>query len=106
MLFQSCDATDEARKAVDRTPTRCGADPDLELAEDGPLSAGEADVGGQRELAARTAGATPHRADRHGGWEGGSRTSFAKRVRKQAGIHASFRSKTASRANEGHATAI
>src|SRR5882757_5871199 len=60
-------ATNEARQPVQRTPTRGGADPDLELPEDGPLSAGEADVGGERELAARTAGATSDRADRHGG---------------------------------------
>src|SRR5882762_9840645 len=60
-------ATDKARQPVQRTPTRGGADPDLELPEDRPLSAGEADVGGEGKLAARTAGATSDRADRHGG---------------------------------------
>src|SRR4029077_20657247 len=60
-------ATDEARQPVQRTSTRGGADADLELPEDGPLAAGEADVGGKRELAARTARATADRADRHGG---------------------------------------
>src|SRR6267378_215282 len=60
-------ASDEARQPVQRTPTGGGADPDLELPEDGPLSTGEADVGGKCELTARTAGATSDRADRHGG---------------------------------------
>src|SRR6267142_48519 len=60
-------ATDKARQAVQRAPTRGGADPDLELPEDGALPAGEADVGGECKLAARTAGATSDRADRHGG---------------------------------------
>src|SRR5882672_11507834 len=65
--FECPGATDETRQPVQRTPTRGGADADLELPEDGPLPAGEADVGGERELAARTAGAASDRADRHGG---------------------------------------
>src|SRR5882762_9037609 len=60
-------ATDKARQPVQGTPTRCGADPDLELPEDRPLSAGEADVGGEGKLAARSARATSDRADRHRG---------------------------------------
>src|SRR5258705_3291304 len=39
-------ATNEARQPVQRTSTRGCADSDLELPEGGPLSAGEADVGG------------------------------------------------------------
>src|SRR5882762_6893980 len=58
-------ATDKARQPVQGTPTRCGADPDLELPEDRPLSACEADVGGEGKLAARSARATSDRADRH-----------------------------------------
>ena len=65
--FECPATTDQARQPVQRPATRGRADADLELPEDGPLSAGEADVGGERELAAGTAGATSDRADRHGG---------------------------------------
>src|SRR5258707_6527769 len=56
--LESPSATDEARQPVQSTPTRRGADTDLQLPEERPLSSCAADVVGKRVIAARTSRAT------------------------------------------------
>src|SRR6202035_4847413 len=49
-------AADDARQPGRGAAAGHGGDPDFELSQHGPLTAGEPDVGGEGELAARSAG--------------------------------------------------
>src|SRR6267378_3119401 len=63
--FECPPATDHPRQTGRRAASGHGGEPDLELPQHGPLPTGEADVGGEDELAARTASSAPKGADRH-----------------------------------------
>src|SRR5882672_2792139 len=58
-------ATDDARQTGRGAAPGHGGEADLELPQHGPLPTGEADVGGEGELAARTASPAPQSGDRH-----------------------------------------
>src|SRR6266481_4593683 len=58
-------ATDDARQTGRGAAPGHRGEPDLELPQHGPLPTGEADVGGEGELAARTTSPAPQSRDRH-----------------------------------------
>src|SRR5712675_2716705 len=58
-------ATDDAWQTGRGAAPGHGGEPDLELPQHGPLPTGEPDVGGEGELAARTASPAPESSDRH-----------------------------------------
>src|SRR2546426_2104606 len=58
-------ATDDARQTGRGPAPGHGGEPDFEMPQHGSLPTGEADVGGEGELAARTASPAPQSGDRH-----------------------------------------